>query len=106
MTAHTTVHEVLKALDAVDFPAGKDDLLTAAQAANARDEVIKALQGIPAEQYGNREDVVHSVRLDADSDMDRTPGQKGAQARKGGKPGLSQHLRETPKPPVDEELER
>ncbi|MER7943369.1 DUF2795 domain-containing protein [Streptomyces sp. NBC_01696] len=106
MAAHTTMDEVLKALDAVDFPAGKDDLLTAAQGANARDEVIKALQGIPAEQYGNRQDVAHSVRLDPDSDLHRTPGQKGEQARQGGKPGLSQHLRDAPKPPVDEELEQ
>lgn len=106
MTAHTTAHEVRRALDSVDFPAGKSDILTSAQRANASDEVIKALQGIPPDEYGNRDDVVHSVRLDPDSDLARTPGQKGEQARRGGKPGLSQHLRDAPKPPVDEELDR
>ncbi|OON81884.1 DUF2795 domain-containing protein [Streptomyces tsukubensis] len=106
MTAHTTLKEVLGALDAVDFPADKKALLSAAQEANASEEVIKALQGIPPEEYGSREDVAHSVILDADSDLDRTPGQKGQQARQGGKPGLSQHLRDAPKPPIDEELEK
>ncbi|MCG5118252.1 MULTISPECIES: hypothetical protein [Streptomyces] len=39
-------------------------------------------------------------------DIPRSAGEKGAQARQGGKPGLSQHVREAPEPPVDEEPER
>ncbi|OWA19692.1 hypothetical protein B9W68_04315 [Streptomyces sp. CS227] len=106
MTAHTTLDEIFSAIDAVDFPAGKETLVRTAQRAGASGEVVRALQEIPAEEYGSREDIAHSVRLDPDSDIPRSAGEKGAQARQGGKPGLSQHLREAPKPPVDEELER
>ncbi|MFD5181274.1 DUF2795 domain-containing protein [Streptomyces sp. NPDC058372] len=106
MTAHTTLDEIFAALDAVDFPAGKEELLETAQRAGASGEVVRALQEIPAEEYGSREDIARSVRLDPDSDIPRTAGEKGEQARQGGKPGLSQHLRDVPKPPVDEELER
>jgi Protein of unknown function (DUF2795) len=103
--AHTNVPEVLGALKDVDFPAGKDRLVTAARAAGASDEVVKALRGIPQEQYTSREDVARSVRVDPDSDLGHTAAQRAEQAREGGKPGLSQHLRDAPKTPVQEELE-
>ncbi|MFI8192027.1 DUF2795 domain-containing protein [Streptomyces sp. NPDC085946] len=104
--AHTTVDEVLGALKDVDFPADKDQLLEAARSAGASDEVMSALRGVPPETYTNREDIVRSVRTDPDSDLGYTEAQRGEQARRGGKPGLSQHLREVPKTPVEEELDR
>lgn len=104
--AHTSVPEILQAIKNVDFPAGKDDLIDAARQSGASDEVIKALRGIPPEEYTNRDDVAHSVRVDADSDRHTTPATKAEQARKGGKPGLAQDLREVPKPPVQEELDQ
>jgi hypothetical protein len=104
--AHATVDDVLGALDNVDFPADKNQLLEAARSAGASGEVISALRGIPPETYSNREDIVRSVRTDPDSDLGHSPAQRGEQARQGGKPGLSQHLREVPKPPVEEELDR
>lgn len=106
MTAHTTAREVRRALDDVDFPADKSDILASAQRSNASEEVLGALRALPREEYRNRDDVVHSVRLDPDSDVTLTPGQQGEQARLGGKHGLSQHLRDAPKPPIDEELDR
>jgi cation diffusion facilitator CzcD-associated flavoprotein CzcO len=105
-TAHTSVPEVLAALKDVTYPADKDRLVTAARAAGASDEVVKALRGIPAEQYTGREDVARSVRVDPDSDLERTATQRAEQAREGGKPGLSQHLREEPKTPIQEEFDR
>ncbi|OKJ95099.1 hypothetical protein AMK26_31380 [Streptomyces sp. CB03234] len=104
--AHTDVPEVLGAIKDADFPADKDTLVSAAQRAGASEEVIKALRGIPAEQYTNREDVARSVRVDPDADLGHSRGQRAAQARQGGKPGLSQHLRDAPKPPVQEELDQ
>ncbi|MFD8391399.1 hypothetical protein ACFV2N_19905 [Streptomyces sp. NPDC059680] len=68
--------------------------------------MVKALRGIPAEQYTGRDDVARSVRVDADSDLDRTAAQRAEQTRKGGKPGLSQHLREEPRTPIQEEFDR
>jgi Protein of unknown function (DUF2795) len=102
--AHTTVKEVLDALGEVDFPAGKDQLLAAARAAGASEEVQKALRGIPPDEYANRDEVARSVRLDPDYDLGYDAAQKAEQARLGGRPGLSQHLREVPKPPVEDEL--
>ncbi|GAA2592813.1 DUF2795 domain-containing protein [Streptomyces axinellae] len=104
MAAHTTVKEVLAALDDVDFPAGKDELLRAAS--NAPQEVYAALRGIPPEEYANREEVARSVRVDPDSDLDLSPAQRAEQARQGGRPGQSERLREAPKPPVEDELDR
>lgn len=102
--AHTTVKEVLAALDDVDFPADKDELVRAASGASA--QVRSALRGIPPDQYANREEVARSVRVDPDSDLDHSPARRAEQARKGGRPGQSQHLRDAPKPPVEEELDR
>ncbi|MEU2927238.1 DUF2795 domain-containing protein [Streptomyces sp. NPDC007251] len=105
-TAHTSVPEVLAAVKDVSYPADKEHLVEAAREAGASDEVLKALRGIPAEQYTGREDVARSVRVDPDSDLDRTAAQRAEQAREGGKPGLSQHLREEPRTPIQEEFDR
>jgi methylphosphotriester-DNA--protein-cysteine methyltransferase len=51
MAAHATVQEVLRAMEQMDFPAGKDDLLAAARAAGASEEVLKALRGVPPDEY-------------------------------------------------------
>jgi hypothetical protein len=104
--AHTTnARDVMAALDAVDFPAGKDQLIDAARQAGASEEVITALRGIPPDQYDNREQVGRSVRVDPASDVGLSPAQRAEQARKGGRPGQSQHLRDVPKPPIQEELD-
>ncbi|MEV8045518.1 DUF2795 domain-containing protein [Streptomyces griseoluteus] len=104
--AHTSVPEVLEAIKDVDFPADRDELVEAARSAGASEEVVKALRGMPPEQYANREEVARSVRVDPASDLGLTAAQRAEQARAGGKPGLSQHLREEPKTPIEEELDR
>ncbi|MGV9570260.1 hypothetical protein ACWDRX_11960, partial [Streptomyces nigra] len=48
---------------------------------------------------------IRSVRVDPASDLDLSPAQRAEQARKGGRPGQSQHLRDAPKPPIQEELD-
>jgi hypothetical protein len=65
---HTTIREVLRALGEVDFPATKDELVEAARAASAPDEVVRALRGIPPVEYANREEVGRSVRVDPSPD--------------------------------------
>ncbi|MFF9020354.1 DUF2795 domain-containing protein [Streptomyces eurythermus] len=105
-TAHTSVPEVLDALKDVTYPAGKERLISAARQAGATEEVVKALRGMPAEEYTGRAEVARSVRVDPDSDLGLGAGQRAGQARRGGKPGLSQHLREEPKTPIHEEFDR
>lgn len=102
----TDVAQVLHAVRDVDFPAGKRELVEAAMAAGAPGDVVAALRGIPPEQYRNRTEIAHSVRLDPASDLGLSEAQRAEQAREGGKPHLSQYLREVPKPPVEDELSR
>ncbi|MDN0199193.1 DUF2795 domain-containing protein [Streptomyces sp. S.PNR 29] len=106
MSHTTSAREVVDALKDVDFPASKDDLIQAARKAGASQEAVAALRGIPPESYANRDEVARSVRVDPDSDLGTSPAQRAQQARAGGKPGQSQHLRDVPKPPVEEELDR
>jgi hypothetical protein len=106
MTHGTSARDVVEAVKDVDFPAGKDQLVEAARKAGASAEVVAALRGIPPEQYANREEVARSVRVDPDSDLGTSASQRARQARAGGRPGQSQHLREVPKTPVEEEMER
>jgi hypothetical protein len=106
MTHTTSAREVVDALKDVDFPASKDDLVQAARKSGASQEVVAALRGIPPESYANREEVARSVRVDPASDLGTSPAQRAEQARAGGRPGQSQHLRDVPKPPIQEELDR
>ncbi|MEU2061227.1 DUF2795 domain-containing protein [Streptomyces sp. NPDC013455] len=105
-TAHTSVPEVLDALRDVTYPADKDRLVSAAREAGASEEVVKALRGMPAEEYAGDPEVARSVRVDPESDLGLDDAQRAEQSRHGGKPGLSQHLREEPKTPIHEEFDR
>src|SRR3954462_3516644 len=100
MAAHTTVQEVLAALGDVDFPAGKEDLLAAARAAGASEEVQKALRGIPPDEYANRDEVTRSVRLDPADEQAWTPRHRAsrrgpAARRRAGTPGSGPSRRAT-----------
>jgi hypothetical protein len=106
MAAHTTVQEVLAALGDVDFPAGKDDLLAAARAAGASEEVQKALRGIPPDEYANRDEVARSVRLDPADEQGLDAAQRAEQARHGGRQGLGQGEVDVREPVIEEELQR
>jgi hypothetical protein len=106
MAAHTTVKEVLDALGDVDFPAGKDDLLDAARAAGASEEVQRALRGIPPEEYANRDEVARSVRLDPSDEDGLDASQRAEQARAGGRQGLGQHEVDVRESVIEEELKR
>ena len=106
MAHGTSAREVVDALKDVDFPATKDELVAAAsKASGGSEEVVAALRAIPPDEYANKEEVAPSVRVDPASDLDLSPAQRAEQARKGGRPGQSQHLRDAPKPPVEEELD-
>ncbi|GGS61485.1 DUF2795 domain-containing protein [Streptomyces cinerochromogenes] len=105
-TAHTSVPEVLDALNEVTYPAARDRLVSAARQAGASEEVVKALRALPAEDYTGRDDVARSLRVDPDSDLGTDATRRAEQARHGGKPGLSLHLREEPRTPIQEEFDR
>ncbi|HEY2522298.1 MAG TPA: DUF2795 domain-containing protein [Streptosporangiaceae bacterium] len=107
--AHVTSDEVVRYLGDVDFPAGKEDLLRAADDAGAPPEVLKALRAIPPEQYANRAEVARSVPTDPAADLDPSAAQRAEQARERRHRGphpLSEYERKVPKPPIEDELDR
>ncbi|WP_049568286.1 DUF2795 domain-containing protein [Streptomyces sp. SBT349] len=104
--AGTDVNEILRVVADADYPAGKDELIRQAKRAGASKGAVAALRGIPPEEYGNRAEVARSVRLPATAGEGLTPAQRAEQAREGGRPGQSQWMRDVPKPPVQEELDR
>src|ERR1700753_2118104 len=97
-------HQLKMALRDVDYPAGKQELLQAAEAAGAPEELIRALRAIPPEGYRNREEVARAVPPDAAEELGVPPAQRAEQARTRRRHGgehLSQYLREVPEPPVE-----
>ncbi len=89
-----TSDEVTSALNAADFPAGKDNLIRVAQEAGADDRVLRALRSLPpAFEYANRDEVLRSI--DTAEASGTTPSQHAAQARTDPGPGLAQHERTT-----------
>jgi hypothetical protein len=65
MTAYTTRERLRACLNEIDFPAGKDELVYAAQ--ELGDEITaRALRAIPPVDYANLAEVVASVRFEDD----------------------------------------
>ncbi|MFJ7151487.1 DUF2795 domain-containing protein [Streptomyces sp. NPDC100445] len=103
-TAHTGVAEVLDALTDVSYPADRGRLLAAAREAEAPDEVVEALRAIPAAEYDGREEVARALRTAPAADG--ATARRTERARRGGRPGVAQHLREEPRTPIHEEFDR
>ncbi|MEU1705142.1 DUF2795 domain-containing protein [Streptomyces sp. NPDC005706] len=83
---------MLDAPQDVDFPAGKEELVQAAENACRRGASRHSL-GIPSDEYGSRDEVARSVRLDPASELDLSAAQRVEQDRRGGRPGgRSPHL--------------
>ena len=101
-------HQLKMALRDVDYSAGKEELIRAAEAAGTPEDVMRALRAIPPEVYRNRAEVARSIPADPAEELEVTPAQRAEQARERRRHGgehLSQYLREVPKPPVEEELD-
>ncbi|MGC4896660.1 DUF2795 domain-containing protein [Micromonospora sp. DT31] len=82
--------DVLEYLSALDYPAGKDDILREAQREGAPPEVLRALRALPPVDYANGAEVARSAGIDAAPEVGRS--QQAAQARNN-RPRVSQHLR-------------
>src|ERR1700744_6587988 len=96
------------ALRDVDYPAGKQELIRAAEAAGASEEMMRALRAIAPEVYRNREEVARSIPNDPAEELGVTPAQRAEQARERRRHGWGHRakvLREVPKPPLEEELD-
>jgi hypothetical protein len=91
VTEAITPERVLEYLADVDYPAGKDALVSAAERSGAPDEVLRSLRAIPPVDYRSRAEVVRSVRVDPAPG--RPAGQAAEQARMDAPPGVAEHMR-------------
>ena len=76
-----TTDDVLRSIANATYPAGRDDLLEAARAAGAGDDVLKVLQAVPAEEYANSQEVARSVATEEPRDAHTAAQQARQQAR-------------------------
>jgi uncharacterized protein DUF2795 len=79
------------ALQAVDFPATKDELHDAAVDADANDDVLRALRSLPPVDYGNIGEVISSVTADVGSGL--ADFQHAERARNKRDQGVAEELR-------------
>ncbi len=103
MPASTTHQRLRRALEDVDFPAEKDQLVDQALENDADHETVRALRAIPPVEYRSLSEVLSSVSLDDEKDV-VLPGQQAQARRTHTKPGLAQSAKDLPSinPIVDE----
>lgn len=92
MTHPLTPEDVLRYLEDVDYPAGKEALVDAAERAGAPAAVIRSLRAIPPVEYRSRAEVARSVRVDPSAG--RSPSRAAEQARTRAHTGVAEHMRE------------
>jgi Protein of unknown function (DUF2795) len=85
---------VRKALEDVDFPASKEQLVEHTQQRGADPVAMRLLKGLPPEIYSYMSEVRRSVPLDPAADDGQTPARKAEQARSPHSRHIAEHLRE------------
>ncbi|HEX8631787.1 MAG TPA: DUF2795 domain-containing protein [Catenuloplanes sp.] len=86
---------VAEALNDLDFPATKQEIVDHALDKRASHDALRLLRGLPIETYRNISEVRSSVPLDPARDDGGTPADKAAQARSPHSKGIAEHLRRT-----------
>lgn len=66
--ANVSLGDLKQALNTIDFPAGKDEILRRAEAEGASDDVTKALRTLQPVEYRNAQEVIRSVHTDVGSE--------------------------------------
>jgi hypothetical protein len=92
VTDASTPDEFLRYLVDVDYPAGKEVLVAAAERAGAPEAVVRGLRAIPPEVYRSRAEVARSVPVDPGAG--RSASRAAEQARTSGPAGVAEHMRE------------
>jgi len=89
----TSWAHVQEALSDLDFPAGRDQIVSHARR-RGDEKAAGLLKTLPRENYQNISEVRSSVRLDPATDEGQTPARKAEQARSGHSRRIAEHLRE------------
>ena len=92
MTAPITPEDVLRYLKDVDYPAGKEALVDAAERVGAPEAVVRSLRAIPPVEYRNPAEVRRSVPVDPGAG--RSASRAAEQARTQAPAGVAEHMRE------------
>jgi hypothetical protein len=83
--------DVLRYLTSMDYPAGKDEIIRAAQEAGAPPDVLRALRALPPVDYHNTNEVVRSAATEVAPEV--TPADLAARARDRKHQRVAQYLR-------------
>jgi hypothetical protein len=59
--AGVTLEDVFAALNDLDYPAAKEDIVRHAEARGASEDVLRALRALPLGDYASREELARSV---------------------------------------------
>jgi hypothetical protein len=87
--------EVLRYLEALDYPATKDQIVAEAEREGAPEAVLKALRGMPPVVYENKMEVYRSAKTDV---ADLSPAEKAERARDKTHQRIAEHERALPHP--------
>ncbi len=98
-----TIDQVKTALMDVDYPASKEQLLSAAERRGAADDAMRALRSIPPVDYGNDAEVLSSIDISPANDSGQGSSNPGMR-RVHTKPELAQHMKESDPAPIEREL--
>lgn len=102
MAASTTRQQLQHCLSDVDYPAGKDMLVAAAESADCDEDTVRALRAIPPVTYANSAEVLASVSTSDDRLGDS---EKARARRTHTTPGLAENAKDLPlSNPIVEEL--
>lgn len=83
--------DVLQYLEALDYPAQKEDVVREAEREGAPPDVLKALRALPPVDYADGNQVARSAHIEAAPEIGAS--QRAAQARDKQHMRVSQHLR-------------
>ncbi|MEU6040132.1 DUF2795 domain-containing protein [Actinomadura sp. NPDC047616] len=101
MRLHDVEH-IRELLGDLAFPADKDEIVEHARRHGADESEVKALSALPLGDYDGVHEVLRSVPVEPFPD--RTESEKTYQRRHHTKPGLAEHMTDTERPPIEEEL--
>ena len=95
--AEVTLEQVQAALDDLDYPASKEEIVRHAEHKGAEEAVLKALRALPLADYASREELARSVgTVDA---RRQDPSEKAVRARDTAHQQVAEHLRQGPTSP-------
>lgn len=105
MSSTATLEQVRQALDGLNYPANKEDVVEHAVRQGAEERVLGPIRALPVAVYENREQVLAAVPLDqGPADEDRDMQDKANERRHHTHPGLAEHEKQTPRSPIEEGL--